>query len=126
MICGGTGWKQPGAPDISEIARRFHEARKVVAAICDGTFALAKTGLLDSVAHTSNGVGYLDETGYRGKPHYRDVPQAVSDRHIITASATAPVSFMAEVMRELGFADDQLNYYIGLHAAQFSAIQRAA
>jgi len=119
IVCGGTRWKQPGAPDITDIAKRFHAAKKLVAAICDGTFALAKTGLLDTIAHTSNGVGYLDETGYHGKKHYRDTPQAVTARHIVTAPATAPVAFMAAVMQELGAADDQLDAYVDRHAAQY-------
>src|SRR5882757_8139769 len=59
VICGGSTWKQPGAPDITALAKSFHDAHRVVAGICDGTFALAKTGLLDTVPHTSNGVGYL-------------------------------------------------------------------
>ena len=57
VICGGAGWRQPEAPDISLLARSVHEAGKLVAGICDGTFALARTGLLDDIAHTSNGVG---------------------------------------------------------------------
>ena len=71
------------------------------------------------MGHTSNGAGYLDASGYAGKTHYRDVPHAVSDKGVITASATAPVSFMAEVMKATGLADDQLEYYIGMHAAQY-------
>jgi putative intracellular protease/amidase len=125
VICGGGAWKQPGAPDITDAAKRFHDAKKVVAGICDGTFALAKTGLLDTVAHTSNGAGYLDETGYHGKAHYRDTPEAVTDRKIVTAPGTAPVSFMAAVMKALGVADDQLQYYVGLHAAQYGGAANA-
>lgn len=76
--------------------------------------------MLDTVAHTSNGVGYLDATGYAGKALYRDVPHAVSDRNVITATASAPVSFMQEVMRALGKGDENLDYYVGMHAAQYA------
>src|SRR4051812_3371694 len=41
VVCGGGAWKKPGAPDLSDIAHRVHRAGKLVAAICDGTFALA-------------------------------------------------------------------------------------
>ena len=126
VVYGGAAWKRTDAPDISDIARRTHAAGKLVAGICDGTFALAKTGLLDGIAHTSNGVGYLDETGYSGKGLYRDGPEAVTDRRIVTAPGTSPVSFMAAVMAGLGAADDRLRYYVGLHAAQFSGLQQAA
>lgn len=119
VFCGGTAWQSPGAPDIAALARRAAGKGRIVAGICDGTFALARTGLLDSVAHTSNGAGYLDPTGYAGKAYYRDVPHAVTDGRIITAPGTAPVSFMEAVMRALGKADANLDYYIGLHAAQF-------
>jgi putative intracellular protease/amidase len=128
VVCGGAGWKQAGAPDIAAIAKRFHQTGKTVAAICDGTFALAKTGLLDTVPHTSNGVGYLDETGYGGKAHYRDTAAAVSEHRIVTAAGTSPVAFMAAVMKAIGYGDDQLDYYLGLHARQFTDmnIARAA
>jgi putative intracellular protease/amidase len=118
VFSGGTAWQSPGAPEIGKIAKAAARKGKVVAGICDATVALAKTGLLDAVDHTSNGEGYLDETGYKGKAHYRNVPHAVSDGRIITAPATAPVSFMTEVMKALGAADDNLAYYVGLHAAE--------
>jgi putative intracellular protease/amidase len=118
IVCGGTGWQSPDAPDLRALLAAAHARGKVVAAICDGTVALARTGLLDQADHTSNGPGYLDSTGYRGKAHYRDVPCAVSDKRIVTASATAPVSFMAEVMRTLGLDDADLDYFLAMHAAQ--------
>ena len=118
VVCGGTGWKRPDAPDISDIVHRVHQDGKLVAGICDGTLALARTGLLDDVAHTSNGVGYLDDTRYRGKPLYRDTPIAVADHNIVTAPGTSPVSFLERILEGIGLADDQLRYYIGLHAAQ--------
>jgi putative intracellular protease/amidase len=126
VICGGAAWKQPDAPDISALAHAVQNAGKLVAAICDGSFALAKTGLLDTVAHTSNGVGYLDETGYRGKALYRDSAVAIADRGIVTAAGTSLVSFLERVFEGIGLADDQLRYFIGLHAAQFADTRRAA
>ncbi len=126
IVCGGASWKGGNAPDISAVVLAAHRAGKVVGGICDGTFALARTGLLDSVAHTSNGVGYLDETGYGGKGRYRDVPGAVTDHRVITAPATAPVAFMAAVLEAAGVADDQLRYYLGLHARQFDGLAKAA
>jgi putative intracellular protease/amidase len=119
VFCGGTAWQSPGAPDITRLARAAAKKGKVVAGICDGTVALAKTGLLDDIAHTSNGAGYLDATEYKGKSAYRDVPHAVTDGRIVTAPGTAPVSFMEAVMKALGKGDDNLAYYVGLHAAQF-------
>lgn len=94
------------------------DAGKVVAGICDGTLALAKTGLLDTVAHTSNSAENLSPTGYAGATLYRDTPSAVIDGKVVTAPGTAPVSFMAGVMQALGLRDGNLDYYLGLHAAE--------
>ncbi|HEY9013036.1 MAG TPA: DJ-1/PfpI family protein [Devosia sp.] len=121
VFCGGTAWQSPGAPDIAKLAKAAVKKGKVVAGICDGTMALAKAGLLDDVAHTSNGAGYLDGTGYKGQSRYRDVPYAVADGCIVTAPGTAPVRFMEAVMQALGKADGNLDYYVGLHAAQYKA-----
>ena len=118
IVCGGEIWQTPNAPDLTELLHAARVKGKVIGAICDGTVAAARTGVLDTIAHTSNGAGYLDATGYQGKAHYRDVPHAVADQKVITAAATAPVSFMSEVMRSLGLADDNLAYYVGMHAAQ--------
>ena len=121
VVCGGEAWQKPGAPDLTDVLQKAKAAGKVIGAICDGTVAAATTGILDDVAHTSNGVGYLDKTGYGGKANYKDVPHAIVDGTIITASATAPVSFAKEVMHAAGIGDDQLDYYIGLHAKQYAA-----
>lgn len=124
VVCGGSAWKQAGAPDITDVVRAARQAGKIVAGICDGTFALARTGVLDAVPHTSNGVGYLDETVYRGKADYRDVPTAVSADGVITAPATAPVSFAEKVLDAVGLADDQLHYYVAMHARQYAGMSQ--
>lgn len=82
------------------------------------SLAGARSGILDGLAHTSNGPTYLDRTAYCGAAHYRDVPYAVADRGVITAPGTSPVSFALTVMRQLGIGDDQLTHYEQLHAAQ--------
>lgn len=122
VICGGTIWKTDAAPDLTPTVRAARDASRLVAGICDGTLALARTGLLDDVAHTSNGAGYLDVSGYRGQALYRDVPHAVTDRGVVTAPATAPVTFMVEVLRALGLADDNLAFYVGMHAAEHAKV----
>lgn len=118
VVCGGTIWQTDAAPDLTGILNAAHRKGKVIAAICDATVAAAKSGLLDKIEHTSNGAGYLDGTGYGGKAHYRDVQRAVSGHKVVTAAATAPVSFMAEVMRAIGLGDENLDFYLGMLAAE--------
>jgi putative intracellular protease/amidase len=120
IVCGGTIWQSPDAPDMSSLFAAVAREDKLLGLICDGTFAAAKAGVLDGVRHTSNGVGYLDATGYAGGQHYVDTPGAVREGKIVTAPGTAPVRFMAEVMAGLGFADENLAFFEGLHAAQFA------
>lgn len=118
LVNGGTIWSSPDAPDISDILRRAREAGKIVGGICDGTLALARAGLLDDVAHTSNGPESLPDTGYAGAAHYRDQPQAVLDGAIVTAPGTAPVSFMGAVLEAMGLRNGDLDFYLNLHAAE--------
>ena len=118
VVCGGSIWQGPEAPDLAPILNAAHDKGKVVGAICDATVAAARSGLLDAIDHTSNAAGYLDGTGYKGKAHYRDVPHAVASQKVITAPATAPVSFMAEILRTIGLGDENLDFYLGLLAAE--------
>ena len=122
LVCGGSIWRQAEAPDIGDLLRRARAAGKVVGAICDGTLAAAKAGLLDTIAHTGNGVGALDDSFYAGAAHYRDVPVAVAAGGVVTAPGTAPISFMAEVMGALGLANDDLFVYLDMHAAEHRAV----
>ncbi|MFD2647554.1 type 1 glutamine amidotransferase family protein [Devosia albogilva] len=121
VVNGGTAWRQPDAPDLSALLCAVRDAGKTVAGICDGTLALARAGLLDAVAHTSNSPENLPPTGYRGAGHYRDQPQAVADGRIVTAAGTAPVGFMVAVLETLGLRNGDLDFYVGLHAAEHRA-----
>jgi putative intracellular protease/amidase len=83
-----------------------------VAAICGGTLALARAGLLNDRHHTSNMPGYLAEHApqYSGASLYEDGP-AVSDGGVITASGLAPVDFAREIFKQLKIfsaADEEL------------------
>ena len=121
VVNGGAAWSKPDAPDIGKVLAAARDAGKTVAGICDGTLALASAGLLDDVEHTSNSSDNLAPTGYQGAAHYRDQPDAVVSGKIVTAPGTAPVSFMGGVLQTLGLRDENLNYYLGMYAAEHKA-----
>ncbi|MNM32997.1 putative protease YdeA [compost metagenome] len=125
MVCGGSSWQSGKAPDLTALLRAAQAKNIVLAGICDGTRVLAQAGVLDNVRHTSNSAANLLETGYAGAALYQDVPWAVADQRIITASGTAPVSFTAEVLRALGIADDNLAGYLAMHGAEHGQANRA-
>ncbi|KAA9002699.1 glutamine amidotransferase [Affinibrenneria salicis] len=120
MVCGGTVWRTDQAPDITGLVSSAHHRNIIVAGICDGTRVLAQAGVLDNVRHTSNSAENLAELHYRGAAYYQDVPWAVADRRVITAPGSAPVSFMAEILRELGSRDENLKTWLAMHAAEHS------
>jgi putative intracellular protease/amidase len=103
-LCGGTIWGMDKAPDLSALLSGAVAAGTSVAGICGATLALARAGLLDTRAHTSNRAGYIEAhvPAYSGASRYRDQPAAVSDQGVITASGIAPVSFAAEVFLAAG------------------------
>ena len=121
IICGGSAWQGDNPPDISVLLQATSDKGTLLGLICDATWAAAKAGVLDDIRHTSNGAGYLDPTGYKGGALYRDTAAAVTDHRIVTAAGTSPVAFMSAIMEGLGVADDNLSYYVGLHAAQYKA-----
>jgi putative intracellular protease/amidase len=120
IVCGGTIWQSAEAPDLTALFAAVAREDKLLGLICDATVAAAKAGVLDRVRHTSNGVGYLDATGYGGAANYVDTAGAVRDGSIVTAPGTAPVRFMGEILAGLGLADENLAFYEGMHAAQFA------
>jgi hypothetical protein len=73
--------------------------------------------LLDARGHTSNAREYLAyQPGYGGAAHYREA-KAVSDRGVITASATAPIDFAREIFVALDIYDKPvLDAWYALHS----------
>lgn len=126
VVCGGSAWEQADPPDINAALQRAAADGKVVAGICAGSYQLAKAGLLDGIAHTSNSSADLEATGYRGLANYRETAEAVRDGKIVSAAGVAPVDFMAKVMEALGLRDGNLDFYVGLHAAQYGGMKQAA
>ncbi|NUT44646.1 MAG: glutamine amidotransferase [Thermoactinospora sp.] len=102
VLPGGEPWESGDslAPFAAKAAA-FLEAGVPVAAICGATLGLARAGLLDTRAHTSNAPFYLAMAeGYAGAERYVDSP-AVTDGDLITAAAYAPVEFAREIFAKL-------------------------
>lgn len=102
VIPGGLIWEKGAAPDFTDLVHRFRTQHRVVAGICAAASALAGTGVLNHVAHTGNSVDLHSRyESYQGAEYYRDQPQAVSDKGIITAPGSAPVTFATEVLKAM-------------------------
>ena len=95
VLPGGMAWDQKKNSEAAMLAAEFLRAGVPVAAICGATAGLARAGVLDAVAHTSNSKEYIAQTGYQGLDHYRDQPAVVAGK-LITASAMSPVDFAKE------------------------------
>lgn len=100
ILPGNDLWSTDAFVPFAAAARRFLDAGVPVAAICGSTGGLALAGLLDDRQHTSNAAEFLLGLGYAGAHLYRDEP-AVTDRNLITASATAPVEFARAILARL-------------------------
>jgi putative intracellular protease/amidase len=113
ILPGGDFWEATyPETELSPLLVDFIASGVPVAAICGGTLALARAGLLNDRRHTSNMAGYLAEHApqYSGASLYEDAP-AINDGGVITASGLAPVEFAREIFRQLRIfsaADDDL------------------
>lgn len=122
-IIGGTLWETPDAPDIGPAIRAFRRADRAVGGICAGTLAMARTGILRGITHTSNSLAFLMQSEhYHGHSSYMDVPFAVRDGHIVTASGMAPVSFAREMLASIGKLTPLANDYLGRFGEEYGAI----
>lgn len=104
LVPGGERWERGDYP-AEALERKLGElvaGGVPVAAICGATVAIARAGLLDARAHTSNDLGRLVAAapGYRGSALYRD-ELAVRDRGVITAPGSGNVEFAREILAEL-------------------------
>ena len=102
IVCGSANWSSPTAPVITDILRFAAKDGILIGVICAGTLTAARAGLFDDRRHTSNGLEWLQKEvpGYRGREHYQDVNEAVFDRGLISAPATAPAAFASMVLAQ--------------------------
>jgi putative intracellular protease/amidase len=118
ILPGGEAWDGGKNVEAVDHARACLEAGVPVAAICGATAGLARGGLLDARAHTSNAREYLAATGYRGLEHYRDEP-VVADGDLITAPAMAPLEFARAIFARLDlYAPAVLDAWYGLFSTR--------
>ena len=122
-VIGGSLWMSENAPKISALLNDLHQQGITIGGICGGTLALARAGLLNEVAHTSNRPDFLPQyaKGYTGEKHYTDTPAAVSQSGIITASWMAPVSFTAAVFEAAGIDKAEIIKLRAVLAAEHNA-----
>lgn len=127
VVVGGTVWETAHAPDISVLLKEQLERGVTVAGICGGTLALARAGLLNDRAHTSNDADFLtrNAANYAGQSHFVASASAVVDSHVITAPGTAPVSFSARVFGALGVDEDTVRQFKAMMAAEHAAEEKA-
>ncbi|MBI3556162.1 MAG: DJ-1/PfpI family protein, partial [Deltaproteobacteria bacterium] len=106
ILPGGLSWKDFESTALDELVRQLNARRVPVAGICAATGYLARLGLLDSVAHTSNSVAFLKERapGYSGAARYQN-KMSVSDGGIITAGGLGAVDFTYDLLRALNIGD---------------------
>lgn len=101
LLLPGSGiWNEPGHEPVMEKAKAFVAAGVPVAGICDATLALARAGLLDNRAHTSNYLAGMKSLcpNYKGEAFYRDEPAVTGDK-VITASGLAPLEFACQIFK---------------------------
>lgn len=120
VVVGGTLWEREQAPDIGALLNAQHLRGITLAGICGGTLALARAGLLNDRAHTSNEVGFLTRNAknYTGEPLFIASASAVADTNVITAPGTAPVSFAAAIFSALGIDEATVTQFKAMLAAE--------
>ncbi len=116
VLPGADTWGEGHAAALT-LAGRLLDRGTPVAAICGATLGLARSGLLDDRAHTSNAPDFLTAaSAYAGAERYRDEP-VVEDRDLITAPATKPVDFTAAIFRRLQvFPPAVIDAWYGLYS----------
>lgn len=127
VVVGGTLWETERAPDIRALLNEQSQRGATLAGICGGTLALARAGLLNGRAHTSNAAEFLtgNVEGYSGQHHYVASASAVVDDRVITAPGSAPVSFTTAVFRAAGLDEETLCQFGAMLAAEHTVGETA-
>lgn len=99
VLIGGFGWLTPVAENVAPIVRRALDKGRIVGAICNAASFMAKSGFLNGVKHTGNGLDQLKQWGgsYANPEGYVH-RQAVADGGIVTANGSAALEFAKELL----------------------------
>lgn len=108
ILPGGNAWENGKNEEVIPLIKEAIQSRKIVAAICAATTALADAGILNTIPHTSNGKGYLEthSKNYSGQQHYVETPSVASD-NIVTANGAGMIEFAHEIYKAVGAFDAQ-------------------
>jgi len=120
LLIGSDAWTEYKDEALFSLLRQVLADGKVVGAICAGTVAAARAGLLAGRAHTSNDRDWLAKTapGYAGADGYVDSPKAVTDGRLVTAPGSAPATFSAAICR-LVAPEGKHDEYLAMFAREF-------
>ncbi len=101
LVIGSDSWTGTEDLAVSDLLRRADAVGLPIGAICAGTVAAARAGLLDHRPHTSNDLAFLQATApaYASAAHYQDAPVAARGGNVVTAPGSAPASFAVAVLR---------------------------
>lgn len=100
ILIGGYGWCTPLADEVVPVVRKALESGKIIGAICNGASFMAKSGFLNNVRHTGNGIDQIKLWGGENytNPEGYVHQQAVSDGKIVTANGSAVLEFTKELL----------------------------
>jgi len=123
LLIGSDAWVDYKDDALFGLLRQALADGKIVGAICAGTVAAARAGLLAGRAHTSNDRDWLAKTApdYLGADRYVDTPKAVADGKLVTAAGSSPVTFSAAICRLVApEAGDKHDEYVAMFAREFA------
>lgn len=108
ILPGGGMWEKENPYEMQEFVKQVYRLEKPIAAICAATSFLGKSGILDSIMHTSNDLNYLKAIAaeYRGENLYQNT-LAITDKNIITANGIAPIEFAREIFRKVNLYETE-------------------
>lgn len=118
ILIGSDTWPDPDQNQKAlELAQSLFKSGVLVAAICAATVALARIGLLNERAHTSNNLDFLKKIvpNYKNESKY-STALAVRDGNLITASGIGPLEFTKELMAALNlFSEGYRKHWFALY-----------
>ncbi|WP_432738434.1 DJ-1/PfpI family protein [Maridesulfovibrio sp. FT414] len=119
-VIGGTSWESEDSSAVPDLLADYYSRGGIVAGICGGVLALARSGLLNSNPHTTHALDYLSQNadGYSGDEHFCPGRPVVFENRVITAPGTAPVSFSAAVFEAAGVGAEIVQQFKSMMEAE--------